>query len=128
MASHLGISRKSKHTELRRLWIQGFLSEGAISLERWELITIHQDVLTKFVQAAVLGQHRPKLNLFKDSHLFQVHKYCSVVEKLNAVKYVKADQACRAHAVLSKVYQQVCGQRQGQRFFCKLTWFTSGST
>ena len=70
------------------------------------------DVLTKFVEAATLGQRLPKLNPFRDSRVSQVHKYCSGVEKLNAIKYVKA---CRAHAVLSKVNQQVCSRRQGQR-------------
>ena len=34
MASRLGISRKSKHIELRHLWIQDILSEGVMSLEK----------------------------------------------------------------------------------------------
>ena len=34
MASRLGISKKSKHIELRHLWIQDVLSEGVMSLEK----------------------------------------------------------------------------------------------
>ena len=88
------------------LWIQDILSEGVISLETVGTHHNPSDVLTKFVQAAVLGQHLPKLNLFKAS-LSEVHKYCSGVEKIKAVKLVKEDVCNRAHAVLSKVYQQV---------------------
>ena len=74
------------------------------------------DVLTRFVQAAVLGQHLPKLNLVKDHSLSQVFKYCSGVEK---VKIADKDHAAikRAHCSdqrLARLYQQVCGQHQCQ--------------
>ena len=70
-------------------------------------------VLTEFAQAAVLGQHLPKPNLFKDRSLSQVHRYCSGVEKIKTVKRLKEGVNNYAHALLSKAYQQVCGQRQG---------------
>ena len=79
VASHLVISRKPKHIEPKHLWIQDILSEGVITPEEVETHHSSSDVLTKFVQAAVLGQHLPKLNLFKDPSLSQVRKYCSVV-------------------------------------------------
>ena len=101
MASRLGISRKSKHIQLRHLWIQDALRKSIISLEKVGTHHNPPDVLTKFVQAAVLGQHLPRLNLFKDSCLSQVNKYCSSVERLNAIKHFKEDQACWAPAVLS---------------------------
>ena len=82
MASCLGISRKSEHIELRRLWIQDILSEGVMSLEKVGTHHNPSDVLTKFVQASVLGQHLPKLNLFKDHSLSQVFKFCAGIEKI----------------------------------------------
>ena len=72
MASRLGISRKSKHIELRHLWIQDILSEGVMSLEKIRAHHNPSDFLPKFVQASVLGQHLPKLNFFKDHSLSQV--------------------------------------------------------
>ena len=91
MASRLGISRKPKHIELKHLWIQDILSEGVISLEKVGTHHNPTDVLTKFVQTAVLGQHLPKFNLFKDSSLSQVRKYCAGVEKIKAVRLLKED-------------------------------------
>ena len=82
MASRLGISRKSNYIELKHLWIQDILSEGIIWLEKVGTHHNPPDVLTKFVQAAVLGQHLPKFNLSKDSSLLQAFKYCSGVEKI----------------------------------------------
>ena len=63
-ASRLGISKKSKHIEFRHLWIQDFLSEGVMSLEKVGTRHNPSDVPTKFVQSSVLGNHLPKLNLF----------------------------------------------------------------
>ena len=76
------------------------------------------DVLTKFVQASVLGQHLPKLNLFKDHSLSQVFKYCSGVEKVKIVdkNHAAVKEAHCSDQRLAKLYQQVCGQRQGQVF------------
>ena len=80
--ARLAISRISKHMELKHLWIQDVLSEGIISIEK--VGTHHNpssDVLTKFVQAAVLGQHLPKFKFFKDPALLQVLEYGLGVEK-----------------------------------------------
>ena len=68
-------------------------------------------MLTKFVQAAVLGQHLPKLNLFKEPALSQVFKYGLGVEKIKALKSEKEDVTVKqktnfsANHVLSRVYQ-----------------------
>ena len=74
------------------------------------------DVLTKFAQASVLGQHLPKLNLFKDHSLSQVFKFCAGVEKLKAVH--RSHRAIKeAHCTdqrLARLYHQVCDQHQGQ--------------
>ena len=75
MASHLGISRKSKHVELKHLWIQDIFFQGVISLEIAGTRSTPTDMLTEFVQAAALGQHLLKFNLFKDPHLSQVRSY-----------------------------------------------------
>ena len=86
MASRLGISKKSKPIELRHLWIQDILSEGVMSLEKVGTHHNPSDVLTKFVQASVLGNHLPKLNLFKDPSVSQVFKVSSGVVKITPVQ------------------------------------------
>ena len=116
MASRLGISRKSKHVEFRHLWSHDVLSEGIMSIEKVGTHHNPSDVLTKFVQASVLGQHLPKLNLFKDHTLSQIFKICAVVEKLKAVH--KSPRAVKeAHCSdqrLARLHQQVCDQHQDQ--------------
>ena len=120
MASRLGISRRLKHSGLKHLWIQDVLSEGIISLEKVGTHHNPSDVLTKFVQAAVLGQHLPKLNLFKDPALSQVFKYGLGIEKIKTVKSEKEDVRVKektnlsANHVLSRVCEQACSQHQGQ--------------
>ena len=116
MASRLGISRKSKHIELRLLWIQDVLSEGIMSFEKVGTHHNPSDVLTKFAQASVLGQHLPKLNLFKDHSLSQVFKYCSGAEKVKTTdrNYAAVTEAHCSDQRLARLYHQVCGQHQGQ--------------
>ena len=115
MASRLGNSKKSKHIELRHLWIQDILSEGVMSLEKVGTHHNPSDVLTKFVQASVLGNHLPKLNLFKDPSVSQVFKVSSGVVKITPVQgshrelrgsHVEDQRLARLH--------QVCAQHQGQ--------------
>ena len=68
------------------------------------------DILTKFVQASVLGNHLPKLNLFKDSSLSQVFKVSSIVRvhglHSHRGSHVEDQRLARLH--------QVCAQHQGQ--------------
>ena len=97
--------------ELRHLWIQDVLSEGIMSLEKVGTHHNPSDVVTKFVQASVLGQHLPKLHLFNDHSLSRVFKYCSGVE---TVKIVGKNHAAVSDQRLARLYQQVCGQHQGQ--------------
>ena len=65
MASKLGISRRSKHIELKYLWIQDEIKEGKLELKKVGTHFNPSDVLTKYVAASVLGQHLPRLNIFK---------------------------------------------------------------
>ena len=65
MASRLGISRRSKHIELKYLWIQDEIKEGKLELKKVETHFNPSDILTKYVPASVLGQHLPQLNIFK---------------------------------------------------------------
>ena len=68
------------------------------------------DILTKFVQASVLGNHLPKLNLFRDSSLSQVFKVSSIVRvhglHSHRGSHVEDQRLARLH--------QVCAQHQGQ--------------
>ena len=65
MASRLGISRRSKHIELKYLWIQDEIKEGKLELKKVGTHFNPSDILTKYVPASVLGQHLPRLNIFK---------------------------------------------------------------
>ena len=65
MASRLGISRRSKHIELKYLWIQDEVKEGELELKKVGAHFNPSDVLTKYVPASVLGHHLPHLNIFK---------------------------------------------------------------
>ena len=109
MASRLGISKKSKHIELRHLRIQDILSEGVMSLEKVGTHHSPSDVLTKFVQFSVLGNHLPRLNLFKDSSLTQVFKVSSIA-------HVQGFHRGGSHVEDQKLarLRQVCAQHQGQ--------------
>ena len=110
MTSRLGISKNSKHIELKHLWIQDILSEGVMSLEKVGTHHNPADILTKFVQASVLGNHLPKLNLFRDSSLSQVFKVSSIVRvhglQSHRGSHVEDQRLARLH--------QVCAQHQGQ--------------
>ena len=94
----------------------GVLSEGIMSLEKVGTHHNPSDVLTKFVQASVSGQHLPKLNLLKDHSLSQVFKYCSGVEKVKIVdkNHAEIKEAHCSDQRLARLCQQVCGQHQGQ--------------
>ena len=100
MASCLGVSRESKYFQLKHLWIQDILSEGFILLAKGGTHRNPSDVLTTFVQAAVLGQHLPKLKLFKDSCLLTGIRMSAGVKKLNVTQNIRDDQSRRAHAAL----------------------------
>ena len=119
MASRLGISRKSKHIELRHLWTHDILSEGVMSLEKAGTHHNPSDVLRKFVQASVLGNHIPKLNLFKDHSLSQVFKVGSGVAKITSVQgsHRAVRESHDKDQRLARLYHQVCdqaAQHQGQ--------------
>ena len=90
--------RYKKVKNILSIWIQDILSEEVISLVRTH--TYPSNVLTMLVQFAVLGQHLPKLNLFKDPHLSQGHSSSLGVNQLNGVKHVKDDPSGRAHVLL----------------------------
>ena len=71
------------------------------------------DVLTKIRSSRCSrSASPPELNLFKDSSLSQVHKYCFGVQKIKAIKFVKEDINTYAHAVLSRVDQHACDRLQ----------------
>ena len=110
MASRLGISKRSKHIEFKHLWIQDILSEGVMSLEKVGTHHNPSGILTKFVQASVLGNHLPKLNLFKHPSLSQVFKVSSIVRvhglRSHRGSHVEDQRLARLH--------QVCAQHQGQ--------------
>ena len=65
MASSFGISRRSSYIELQYLWIQDEVKEGKLELKKVGTHFNPSDALTKYVPASVLGQHLPRLTIFK---------------------------------------------------------------
>ena len=61
----MGLSRRSKHIELKYLWVQDEVKEGKLELKKVGTHFNPSDVLSKYVPASVLGQHFPRLNIFK---------------------------------------------------------------
>ena len=105
MASRLGISKRSKHIELKHLWIQDILSDGVMSLEK---VGTHNN--PSDIQASVLGNHLPKLNLFKASSISQVFRVSSVVR----VHGLQSHRGSHAEDQILARLHQVCAQHQGQ--------------
>ena len=108
MPRHL---KKSKHVEFKHQWTQDGLGEGIISLETVGTHHNPSHVLTKFVQAAVFGQHLP---IFKPRLSQMFKNSCSDHEKLNAIKNVRVTSTHGVYDVLSKVDHQVCHAQRGQ--------------
>ena len=52
-------------TKLKYFWIQDEVKEGKLELKKVRTHFNPSDVLTKYVPASVLGQHLPRLNIFK---------------------------------------------------------------
>ena len=77
------------------------------------------DILTKFVQASVLGNHLPKLNLFRDSAVSQVFKVSCIV-RVHGLQSHRESQV--ADQRLSRLHQ-VCAQHQGQVFMINFEAF-----
>ena len=119
LASRLAISRKSKHIELKHLWTQDVVSKGIISLEKVGTHHIPSDVLTKFFQAAVLGQHFPKLNLFKDPALSQ-----DTQDKARRRRCQREDEShcnsCAFKSISTSLQSKHQGQHPVQGHICML--------
>ena len=112
MASRLGISKKSKNIELRRLWIQDILSEGAMSLEK---VGTHITILQMFSQSLFSPQCWaiifPSSTFSRTHHCLRVFKASSTVQvqgfhRDHRGSQVEDQRLARLH--------QACAQHQGQ--------------
>ena len=63
MASRFGTSRKTRHVQLRYLFIQDLVQEGVISLHKVQGTLNPADVATKWVTLETLVRHLGKLGL-----------------------------------------------------------------
>eukprot|EP00971_Amphidinium_carterae_P127209 2520889-Amphidinium_carterae.1 len=57
MVSKLGMSKKSKHIELRHLHLQGLVESGVITVHKIGTQNNPSDILTKFMPQSVLSKH-----------------------------------------------------------------------
>ena len=62
-ASKLGLTRKSKHVQLRFLFMQDLVASGQLKLSKIPSETNPADVLTKYLQASTLHKLLPKLGV-----------------------------------------------------------------
>ena len=63
LASKLGLTRKSKHVQLRFLFMQDLVATGQLKLSRVPSERNPADVLTKYLQASTLHKLLPKLGV-----------------------------------------------------------------
>ena len=63
LASKLGLTRKSKHVQLRFLFMQDLVANGQLKLSRVPSERNPADVLTKYLQASALHKLLPKLGV-----------------------------------------------------------------
>ena len=63
LASKLGLTRKSKHVQLRFLLMQDLVANGQLKLSRVQSERNPADVLTKYLQASTLHKLLPKLGV-----------------------------------------------------------------
>ena len=63
LASKLGLTRKSKHVQLRFLFMQDLVANGQLKLSRVPSEKNPADVLTKYLQASTLHKLLPKLGV-----------------------------------------------------------------
>ena len=63
LASKLGLTRKSKHVQLRFLFMQDLVANGQLKLSRVPSERNPADVLTKYLQASTLHKLLPKLGV-----------------------------------------------------------------
>ena len=63
LASKLGLTRKSKHVQLRFLFMQDLVASGQLKLSRVPSERNPADVLTKYLQASTLHKLLPKLGV-----------------------------------------------------------------
>ena len=67
MASRHGLSRKTKHVQLRFLFVQELVLSGQIRLKKVLGTNNPSDIFTKYVTADTLQRHLPVLGYF--SHI-----------------------------------------------------------
>ena len=63
LASRLGLTRKSKHVQLRFLFMQDLVASGQLKLSKVPSERNPADVLTKYLQASTLHKLLPKLGV-----------------------------------------------------------------
>eukprot|EP00971_Amphidinium_carterae_P044762 880512-Amphidinium_carterae.1 len=63
MVSKLGMSKKSKHIELRYLHLQGLVESGVITVHKISTLCNMSDVLTKFMPQFTLSKHFNKIGI-----------------------------------------------------------------
>ena len=63
LASKLGLTRKSKHVQLRYMFIQDLLANGPLNLSKFPAGKNPADMLTKHLTASTLHKLLPKLGV-----------------------------------------------------------------
>ena len=100
MASRLGISRRSKHIELKYLWIQDEVKEGKLELKKVGTHFHPSDVLTKDVPASIFGQHLPHLISSRSAQLSSKTSSVFISTSVNLHIDINAGDVVNLHVLL----------------------------
>ena len=72
MATRFGTSKKTKHVELRFLYVQELVAKGILRLRKVRTKVNCADVLAKYLSSELLVSHLKKLCVFTSLDRFQL--------------------------------------------------------
>eukprot|EP00971_Amphidinium_carterae_P151780 3008378-Amphidinium_carterae.1 len=67
VANRLGLNRKTKHVQLKYLYMQDIVQRGEMTVTKIQTTHNPADVLTKHLPSATISSHRERLCLRTDS-------------------------------------------------------------
>eukprot|EP00971_Amphidinium_carterae_P080512 1593140-Amphidinium_carterae.1 len=95
MVSKLGMSKKSKHIELKYLHLQGSVESGVITVHKIGTQNNASDNLTKFMPHSTLSKHFSKVGLAEASTDEVSIQHLNAKLKINAISSSTAEMDVR---------------------------------
>ena len=73
MATRYGLGKKTKHIELRYLYMQELVNSGALRISKIGTKANHSDLLTKYLSGETTAEHTATLGIRDPKGHFQLH-------------------------------------------------------